>query len=79
MGQQIEPLQQELVDIAASKAGVRWKEHVKKSTYYLKRIHHVRTINCLQDPTPGSTVSSHTQLMDIYLSKKKKTLTSLAF
>lgn len=67
MGQQIEPLQQELVDTTASKAVVCWKEHAERFTYYLKRIHRVRTINCLQDPTRGSTVSSHTQLMDIYL------------
>ncbi|KAG1149858.1 hypothetical protein G6F37_011330 [Rhizopus arrhizus] len=69
MDQQIESLQQELVDIAALKAGIRWREHGEKSAGYFKRIHQVRTveqsINCLQDTTSGSTVSSRTQLMEV--------------
>ncbi|KAG1058734.1 hypothetical protein G6F41_013809 [Rhizopus arrhizus] len=69
MDQQIESLQQELVDIAALKAGIRWREHGEKSAGYLKRIHQVRTveqsINCLQDTTSGSTVSSRTQLLKV--------------
>ncbi|KAG1532531.1 hypothetical protein G6F51_013062 [Rhizopus arrhizus] len=69
MDQQIESLQQELVDIAALKAGIRWREHGEKSAGYLKRIHQVRTveqsINCLQDTTSGSTVSSRTQLLEV--------------
>ncbi|KAG1137270.1 hypothetical protein G6F37_011359 [Rhizopus arrhizus] len=69
MDQQIESLQQELVDIAALKAGIRWREHREKSAGYLKRIHQVRTveqsINCLQDITSGSTVSSRTQLLEV--------------
>ncbi|KAG0782262.1 hypothetical protein G6F16_005759 [Rhizopus arrhizus] len=71
--QQIEFLQRELIDIAALKAGIRWKENGEKSAGYLKRIHQVRTveqtINCLQNPTAGSTVSSHTaepEHSDIY-------------
>ena len=64
MDQQIESLQRELVDIAALKAGIHWRENGEKSAGYLKRIHQVRTveqtINCLQNPTAGSTVSSHT-------------------
>ncbi|KAG0946801.1 hypothetical protein G6F57_007808 [Rhizopus arrhizus] len=73
MEQQIEFLQRELIDIAALKAGIRWKENGEKSAGYLKRIHQVRnveqTINCLQNPTAGSTVSSHTaepEHSDIY-------------
>ncbi|KAG1451464.1 hypothetical protein G6F55_009177 [Rhizopus delemar] len=67
MDQQIESLQQELVDIATLKAGIRWREHGEKSAGYLKRIHLVRaveqSIHFLQDPTSGLTVSSRTQLM----------------
>ncbi|KAG1621747.1 hypothetical protein G6F45_011268 [Rhizopus arrhizus] len=52
MDQQIESLQQEL-----------------KSAGYLKRLHQIRTversINFLQDPASGLTVSSRTQLMEI--------------
>ncbi|KAG0734594.1 hypothetical protein G6F62_012504 [Rhizopus arrhizus] len=69
MDQQIESLQRELVDIAALKAGIHWRENGEKSAGYLKRIHQVRTveqtINCLQGPTSGSTVSSRTQLMKV--------------
>ncbi|KAG1135759.1 hypothetical protein G6F38_012554 [Rhizopus arrhizus] len=69
MGQQIESLQRELLDIAALKTEIRWREHGEKSAGYLKRVHQVRTveqsINCLQDTTPGSTVSSRTQLMEV--------------
>jgi hypothetical protein len=69
MDQQIESLQQELVDIAALKAGICWREHREKSAGYLKRIHQVRTveqsINFLQDLISGLTVSSHTQLMEV--------------
>ncbi|KAG0735118.1 hypothetical protein G6F23_011822 [Rhizopus arrhizus] len=67
--QQIESLQRELVDIAALKAGIRWRENGEKSAGYLKRIHQVRTveqtINCLQDPTSEPIVSSRTQLMEV--------------
>ena len=69
MDQQIESLQQELVNIAALKAGIRWREHGEKSAGYLKRIHQVRTVeqsvNVLQGPTPGLTISSRTQLMKV--------------
>ncbi|KAG1091242.1 hypothetical protein G6F40_012993 [Rhizopus arrhizus] len=69
MDQQIESLQQELVDIAALNAGIRWREHGEKSAGYLKRIHQVRnveqSINYLQDTTSGSTVSSRTQLLKV--------------
>ncbi|KAG1281989.1 hypothetical protein G6F66_011268 [Rhizopus arrhizus] len=46
MDQQIESLQQELVNIAALKAGICWREHGEKSAGYLKRIH--------QQSSPGS-------------------------
>jgi hypothetical protein len=68
-GPTIESLQRELIDIAALKAGIRWRESGEKSAGYLKRIHQVRTveqtINCLRDLTSGSTVSSRTQLMKV--------------
>ncbi|KAG0851752.1 hypothetical protein G6F57_008812 [Rhizopus arrhizus] len=69
MDQPIESIQQELVDIAALKVGIRWREHGEKSAGYPKRIHQIRTveqsINFLQDPTSGLTVSSRTQLMEV--------------
>ncbi|KAG1145827.1 hypothetical protein G6F37_005333 [Rhizopus arrhizus] len=69
MDRKIESLQQELVDIAALNTGIRWREHGEKSADYLKRIHQVRTVeqsvNVLQDPTPGLTLSSRTQLMKV--------------
>ncbi|KAG0945461.1 hypothetical protein G6F57_003970 [Rhizopus arrhizus] len=69
MDRKIESLQQELVDIAALNTGIRSREHGEKSAGYLKRIHQVRTVeqsvNVLQGPTPGLTISSRTQLMKV--------------
>ncbi|KAG0806624.1 hypothetical protein G6F20_010985 [Rhizopus arrhizus] len=66
---QIESLQQELVDISALKAGIRWREHGEKSAGYLKRIHHTRTteqtIVHLQEPVTGERVSSQAQLLEV--------------
>ncbi|KAG1140783.1 hypothetical protein G6F37_009190 [Rhizopus arrhizus] len=66
---QIESLQQELVDIAALKAGIRWREHGEKSAGYLKRIHHTRTteqtIVHLQETVTGERVSSQAQLLEV--------------
>ena len=45
MDQQIESLQQELVDIAALKAAICWREHGEKLAGYLKRMHRARTVN----------------------------------
>ncbi|KAG1137452.1 hypothetical protein G6F37_011229 [Rhizopus arrhizus] len=57
------------IKVLQRKPGIRWREHGKKLTGYLKRIHQARTveqsINCLQDITSGSTISSRTQLMEV--------------
>ncbi|KAI8976884.1 hypothetical protein BDB01DRAFT_727106, partial [Pilobolus umbonatus] len=49
----IHKLQQEIVDIASIKAGVRWREQGETSPGYLKRMHTTRT---LQQYMPSLTV-----------------------
>ena len=55
----IDTLQQELVEIAALKSGVVWREKGEKSPKYLKTIHHQRTaqqfIPGLREPTSTNT------------------------
>lgn len=57
----IETLQQELVEIAALKSGVTWREKGKKSAKYLKSIHQHRTAQQympgLRDPTISTSTT----------------------
>jgi hypothetical protein len=64
MDSMIQSLQQELVDIAALKSGITWREKGERSARYLKNIHqqrsHQQMITALQPP-PSNDHEPHSQ------------------